>query len=145
MRKVDELLKELEIATQKYQRVTQKRLSEADSLLTKIEKIVEEKGLDVEEIWLETDSGNVRFKWICSNVGCIFVLQDEEYRVLPWKISQIGGHLYLHGDFNCYIKFMDREQTLSVLRSLPAIIGQLLRKIEELTDEVEKIAIPEEL
>jgi len=138
MRRVDELVSELQKVAQKYQKVTQKRLDEVNALIDSVEKAVE--GVDegtVENVWVEVDGKKFRFEWVCSNVGCWFRLSDESYRVFPSEVREIGSSMYLHQDFNCYVRFMDRETVVMVIRSWPLIVGQFLKKLEELTKEIE--------
>lgn len=139
-RKVNELVKELLKTTQNYKRITQKRLDEVNQLIETVEETV--KGIEktVEEIWIEIEGSKFRFKKICSKVGCWFRLQDDEYRVFPTTVEKIGGSTYLHSDLDCYIKFMDRETVLKVIRNWPKIIGQFQKELERKAKEIEEIS-----
>lgn len=135
---MNELIRELQEVTQQYKRVTQKRLDEVNAAIDGVREAVE--GVDrktVEDIWLEADGKRFRFEWVCSNVGCWFRLSDEDYRIFPGKVEEMGDGRYLHGDFNCYVKFMDRKTVLKVIRNYPSIIGKFMEKLEQITAKIE--------
>ena len=137
-RKVDELVRELQKTTEQYKRVTQKRLDEVNNLIESVKETVSDIDADtVESIWVHVNGTAFRFRWVCSNIGCWFRLQDENYRVFPSSVEDMGSSTYLHGDFNCYVRFMDRETVLKVIRNWPEIVGQFQKKLEELAREIE--------
>lgn len=131
MRKVDELVRELQKTTERYKRITQKRLDEVNSLIESVkEAVLDVDTATVESVWFSVDGTNFRFRWVCSNVGCWFRLEDEDHRVFPSSVKDMGSSTYLHGDFNCRVRFMDRETVLKVMelaknhRSVPRKIGR---------------------
>jgi len=138
--KVEKLVGELQTITERYKRITQKRLNEVHGIIKKIQEAIE--GVDkntVENIEIEVEGKTFSFQWIRSKIGSWFNLVDENGKLLPAKADKIGSWAYLHGDIDTYVEFMDKDTTFTVIKNFPAIIGEFAKEMEKiLTADIAK-------
>jgi len=101
------------------QRITKKFGKDTAEAARIIQEIMRDAGVSR----LDYDGGCLIAREIRSNVGSDDILTFEDsYGDLMGATIHADGGYYLHGDFNCWITYKNREEAIRFVQDLPEIL-----------------------